>query len=73
MVMNTDANRTSRSGGHMVAERMRHAAAHLAEGERPETVAMWFELPLEAVCSLLGSVSMEAVDMETPCCSRGVA
>ena len=34
------------------SERMRHAAAHLEAGERLETVAMWFDVSLEAIYSL---------------------
>jgi transposase len=35
-----------------LSERMRHAAAHLDDGERPEAVAMWFDVSLETVYSL---------------------
>ena len=48
----TNTNDLPRVAGEGLSDRMRHAAAHLQDGERPETVAMWFDVSLETVYSL---------------------
>lgn len=40
-------------------DRRRHAARHLADGERPETVATWMKLPVAEVHELMMSLEFD--------------
>ncbi len=39
--------------------RRRHAVRHLADGERPETVAAWMRIPMEEVYVLMGTMEID--------------
>lgn len=39
--------------------RRRHAARHLADGERPETVAAWMRIPMAEVYELMGTMEID--------------
>ena len=42
------------------ASRRRHALRHLADGERPESVAAWMGMPMNEVYEIMGSMGFES-------------
>lgn len=41
------------------ASRRRHAARHLSDGERPESVAAWMRLSMNEVYELMGTMEID--------------